>query len=67
MIEPIRRVMGPRAGIDAAAAIDRLAPVERDEPRREPEPPRRRRRAPRPPGGRPATGDDGRPHVDVQA
>jgi hypothetical protein len=64
--EPIRRILGPRPGVDAAAAIDRPARVERREPREDPEP-RRRRPVPRPPAGRAGTGDDGRPHVDVQA
>jgi hypothetical protein len=64
--EPIRRILGPRTGIDAAVAIDRLAPVERRPPREEPEP-RRRRPANAPRAGRAGTGDDGRPHVDVQA
>lgn len=68
-MEPIQRVLGVAGGIDRAQAVHALARVERDEPRPEDQG-RRKRRAPRPaaqPQSAPHTGEDGLPHVDVQA
>jgi hypothetical protein len=67
-MEPIRRIDGPRTGVEGPTPAAGLARVTREQRDADAE---RRRRRPRPPAPTPPrgvhTGDDGHVHVDIRA
>ncbi len=67
-MEPIRKVVGPRSGIEGPAALHAVFPVGRDQREPDGDAPKRRRAPAAPPAeGGVHRDDDGHVHVDVRA